>query len=143
MIDQSNRAVSQGAAYSPEGQPMGSFVLDGQQHMGIRPAGPMKKGGSLPVMPGEYVPQSSPMGMSMGPPIYSNPHQMPSHPSQLRHGPPPHHAYLPDHPHTPHTMLMHGGPSLHPGMTMSAQKPPLLTHIVPSTGGHGLDIHAQ
>uniref|UniRef100_A0A671K5Y9 Homeobox domain-containing protein n=1 Tax=Sinocyclocheilus anshuiensis TaxID=1608454 RepID=A0A671K5Y9_9TELE len=36
MIDQSNRAVSQGAAYSPEGQPMGSFVLDGQQHMGIR-----------------------------------------------------------------------------------------------------------
>uniref|UniRef100_A0A8C6UCZ0 Meis homeobox 2a n=1 Tax=Neogobius melanostomus TaxID=47308 RepID=A0A8C6UCZ0_9GOBI len=46
MIDQSNRAgflldpsVSQGAAYSPEGQPMGSFVLDGQQHMGIRPAG--------------------------------------------------------------------------------------------------------
>ncbi|XDB54542.1 hypothetical protein AB1E18_008009 [Capra hircus] len=41
MIDQSNRAVSQGAAYSPEGQPMGSFVLDGQQHMGIRPAGPM------------------------------------------------------------------------------------------------------
>ncbi|KAF4017283.1 hypothetical protein G4228_008732 [Cervus hanglu yarkandensis] len=29
----------QGAAYSPEGQPMGSFVLDGQQHMGIRPAG--------------------------------------------------------------------------------------------------------
>lgn len=32
-------SVSQGAAYSPEGQPMGSFVLDGQQHMGIRPAG--------------------------------------------------------------------------------------------------------
>ena len=31
--------MSQGAAYSPEGQPMGSFVLDGQQHMGIRPAG--------------------------------------------------------------------------------------------------------
>ncbi|KAK6481295.1 homeobox protein Meis2 isoform X7 [Huso huso] len=53
MIDQSNRAgflldpsVSQGAAYSPEGQPMGSFVLDGQQHMGIRPAGPMKRGKS-------------------------------------------------------------------------------------------------
>ncbi|XP_077655680.1 homeobox protein Meis2 isoform X19 [Urocitellus parryii] len=39
MIDQSNRAGNQGAAYSPEGQPMGSFVLDGQQHMGIRPAG--------------------------------------------------------------------------------------------------------
>lgn len=35
-------SVSQGAAYSPEGQPMGSFVLDGQQHMGIRPAGEMR-----------------------------------------------------------------------------------------------------
>uniref|UniRef100_A0A673K8Q6 Homeobox protein Meis2-like n=1 Tax=Sinocyclocheilus rhinocerous TaxID=307959 RepID=A0A673K8Q6_9TELE len=42
MIDQSNRAgkhhlifskLSQGAAYSPEGQPMGSFVLDGQQSL--------------------------------------------------------------------------------------------------------------
>ncbi|XP_036006296.1 homeobox protein Meis2a isoform X3 [Fundulus heteroclitus] len=145
MIDQSNRAgflldpsVSQGAAYSPEGQPMGSFVLDGQQHMGIRPAG-------LPVMPGEYVPQSSPMGMSMGPPTYSNPHQMPHQPSHLRPGPPPprHHAYLPDHPHAAHTMLMHGGPSLHPGMTVSAQRPHLLTPIDPSAGGHGLDIHAQ
>uniref|UniRef100_A0A8C7Y9R1 Meis homeobox 2b n=1 Tax=Oryzias sinensis TaxID=183150 RepID=A0A8C7Y9R1_9TELE len=39
MIDQSNRAVSQGAAYSPDGQPMGGFVLDGQQHMGLRPGG--------------------------------------------------------------------------------------------------------
>uniref|UniRef100_A0A8C9FP92 MEIS2 protein n=1 Tax=Pavo cristatus TaxID=9049 RepID=A0A8C9FP92_PAVCR len=39
MIDQSNRAGNQGAAYSPEGQPMGSFVLDGQQHMGIRGMG--------------------------------------------------------------------------------------------------------
>ncbi|XP_018518955.1 homeobox protein Meis2a isoform X2 [Lates calcarifer] len=155
MIDQSNRAgflldpsVSQGAAYSPEGQPMGSFVLDGQQHMGIRPAG-------LPGMPGEYVPQSSPMGMSMAPPTFANPHhQMTSHPSQLRHGPPLHHAYLPDHPHHAHhphhhphhhhhAMLMHGGPSSHPGMTMSAQRPPLLTPIDPSTGGQGLDIHAQ
>ncbi|KAF3845005.1 hypothetical protein F7725_008168 [Dissostichus mawsoni] len=142
MIDQSNRAVSQGAAYSPEGQPMGSFVLDGQQHMGIRPAG-------LPGMPGEYVPQSGPMGMSMAPPTFTNPHQMTSHPSQLRHGPPLH-AYLPDHPHAHHpyhhphhAMLMHGGPSSHPGMTMSAQRPPLLTPIDPSTGGQGLDIHAQ
>uniref|UniRef100_A0A8C5A676 Meis homeobox 2b n=2 Tax=Gadus morhua TaxID=8049 RepID=A0A8C5A676_GADMO len=49
MIDQSNRAVSQGTGYSPEGQPMGSFVLDGQQHMGLRPGGPM-----------------GPMGMNMG-----------------------------------------------------------------------------
>ncbi|KAF6714709.1 Homeobox protein Meis1 [Oryzias melastigma] len=40
MIDQSNRAVSQGAAYSPDGQPMGGFVLDGQQHMGLRPGAP-------------------------------------------------------------------------------------------------------
>uniref|UniRef100_A0A4W4FDL1 Homeobox domain-containing protein n=1 Tax=Electrophorus electricus TaxID=8005 RepID=A0A4W4FDL1_ELEEL len=39
MIDQSNRAVSQGTAYSPDGQPMGGFVLDSQQHMGLRPAG--------------------------------------------------------------------------------------------------------
>uniref|UniRef100_A0A3Q3AE00 Meis homeobox 2a n=1 Tax=Kryptolebias marmoratus TaxID=37003 RepID=A0A3Q3AE00_KRYMA len=136
MIDQSNRAVSQGAAYSPEGQPMGSFVLDGQQHMGIRPAG-------LPVMPGEFVPQSSPVGMSMGPPTFTNSHQMTSHHSHHRHRPL---LYLPDQLHAPyphHTMLMHGGPSLHPGMTMTAQRPPLLTPIEPSTGGHGLDIHAQ
>uniref|UniRef100_A0A8C7R6Y8 Meis homeobox 1 n=1 Tax=Oncorhynchus mykiss TaxID=8022 RepID=A0A8C7R6Y8_ONCMY len=39
MIDQSNRAVSQGAPYTPDGQPMGGFVMDGQQHMGIRPPG--------------------------------------------------------------------------------------------------------
>uniref|UniRef100_A0A3B4ZPW8 Homeobox protein Meis2-like n=1 Tax=Stegastes partitus TaxID=144197 RepID=A0A3B4ZPW8_9TELE len=39
MIDQSNRAVSQGTTYSPDGQPMGGFVLDGQQHMGLRPGG--------------------------------------------------------------------------------------------------------
>uniref|UniRef100_A0A673C8Q2 Homeobox domain-containing protein n=1 Tax=Sphaeramia orbicularis TaxID=375764 RepID=A0A673C8Q2_9TELE len=157
MIDQSNRAVSQGAAYSPEGQPMGSFVLDGQQHMGIRPAG-------LPGMPG--APQSGPMGMSMAPPTFTNPHQMTTHPSHLRHGPLLH-AYLPNHPHQHHhnhhaahhhhhhhhhpppqpphpAMLMHGGPSSHPGMTtMSAQRPPPLTPIDPSTGGQGLDIHAQ
>ncbi|KAK5908799.1 hypothetical protein CgunFtcFv8_016826 [Champsocephalus gunnari] len=39
MIDQSNRAVSQGPPYNPDGQPMGGFVMDGQQHMGIRPPG--------------------------------------------------------------------------------------------------------
>uniref|UniRef100_A0A8C9W954 Meis homeobox 2a n=1 Tax=Scleropages formosus TaxID=113540 RepID=A0A8C9W954_SCLFO len=54
MIDQSNRAVSQGAAYSPEGQPMGSFVLDGQQHMGIRPAGPMGGMGMNMGMDGQW-----------------------------------------------------------------------------------------
>uniref|UniRef100_A0A672MRN6 Homeobox protein Meis2-like n=1 Tax=Sinocyclocheilus grahami TaxID=75366 RepID=A0A672MRN6_SINGR len=42
MIDQSNRAVSQGSAYSPDGQPMGGFVLDGQQHMGLRPGGKLQ-----------------------------------------------------------------------------------------------------
>ncbi|XP_078796555.1 homeobox protein Meis2a isoform X4 [Oryzias latipes] len=143
MIDQSNRAgflldpsVSQGAAYSPEGQPMGSFVLDGQQHMGIRPAG-------LPGMPGEYVPQNSPIGMTMAPHTYANPHQMTSHPAHLRHGPPLR-GYLPDHAHhSHHAMLMHGGPSSHPGMPMPAQRPPLLTPIDPSTGGQGMDIHAQ
>uniref|UniRef100_A0A6Q2YY25 Homeobox domain-containing protein n=1 Tax=Esox lucius TaxID=8010 RepID=A0A6Q2YY25_ESOLU len=44
MIDQSNRLfflLDQGAPYTPDGQPMGGFVMDGQQHMGIRPPGPM------------------------------------------------------------------------------------------------------
>ncbi|XP_075893690.1 homeobox protein Meis2b [Nelusetta ayraudi] len=41
MIDQSNRAVSQSTTYSPDGQPIGGFVLDGQQHMGLRPGGQM------------------------------------------------------------------------------------------------------
>ncbi|XP_075569437.1 homeobox protein Meis2 isoform X13 [Pelecanus crispus] len=54
MIDQSNRAGNQGAAYSPEGQPMGSFVLDGQQHMGIRPAGPMSGMGMNMGMDGQW-----------------------------------------------------------------------------------------
>ncbi|XP_007257448.3 homeobox protein Meis2a isoform X3 [Astyanax mexicanus] len=149
MIDQSNRAgflldpsVSQGAAYSPEGQPMGSFVLDGQQHMGIRPAG-------LQGMPGEFVPQSGPMGMSMAPLPYPPPHHPPpppppqmSHLSQLRHGPPLH-PYLPGPPPTHPAILMHGGPPHHPGMTMSAQSSPILTPIDHSTGGQGLDIHAQ
>ncbi|XP_019727940.1 homeobox protein Meis2a isoform X6 [Hippocampus comes] len=143
MIDQSNRAgflldpsVSQGAAYSPEGQPMGSFVLDGQQHMGIRPGG-------LPGVPADYVPQSGPMGVSMAPAPYSNPRQMTSYPGQLRHVPPPLHSY-PVHPHHHHhAMPMHGGPSSSlspPGM--SAQRPPLLTPMDPATAGAGLDIHA-
>uniref|UniRef100_H9G4U5 Uncharacterized protein n=1 Tax=Anolis carolinensis TaxID=28377 RepID=H9G4U5_ANOCA len=38
MIDQSNR-TGQGAPYSPDGQPMGGYVMDGQQHMAIRPPG--------------------------------------------------------------------------------------------------------
>ncbi|XP_069588607.1 homeobox protein Meis2 isoform X13 [Ranitomeya imitator] len=86
MIDQSNRAgflldpsVSQGAAYSPEGQPMGSFVLDGQQHMGIRPAG-------LQYMPGDCLSQGGPTSISLVQPAHTSP-QLASHPSS-RHGPP-------------------------------------------------------
>ncbi|TRY83035.1 hypothetical protein DNTS_004453 [Danionella cerebrum] len=37
MIDQSNRAVGHNGPYTPEGQPVGGFVMDGQSHMGIRP----------------------------------------------------------------------------------------------------------
>ncbi|XP_016315426.1 homeobox protein Meis2-like isoform X2 [Sinocyclocheilus anshuiensis] len=54
MIDQSNRAVSQGSAYSPDGQPMGGFVLDGQQHMGLRPGGPMGGMGMNMGMDGQW-----------------------------------------------------------------------------------------
>ncbi|XP_072664452.1 homeobox protein Meis2 isoform X13 [Canis lupus baileyi] len=126
-------SVSQGAAYSPEGQPMGSFVLDGQQHMGIRPAG-------LQSMPGDYVSQGGPMGMSMAQPSYTPP-QMTPHPTQLRHGPPMH-SYLPSHPHHP-AMMMHGGPPTHPGMTMSAQSPTVLNSVDPNVGGQVMDIHAQ
>ncbi|NWT27967.1 MEIS2 protein, partial [Cardinalis cardinalis] len=141
MIDQSNRAgkfqvvsvFNQGAAYSPEGQPMGSFVLDGQQHMGIRPAG-------LQGMPGDYVSQGGPMGMSMAQPSYTPP-QMTPHPTQLRHGHPIH-SYLPSHPHHP-AMMMHGGPPTHPGMTMSAQSPTMLNSVDPTVGGQVMDIHAQ
>ncbi|KAK1793263.1 hypothetical protein P4O66_011656, partial [Electrophorus voltai] len=153
MIDQSNRAgkaivspwflrsqfqsVSQGAAYSPEGQPMGSFVLDGQQHMGIRPAG-------LQSVPREYVLQSAPVGISMAPlPYHTSPPAPPMpHLPQLRHGPPLH-PYLSGQPSPHAAMLMHGGPHGHPGIPMSAQSPPILTPIDHSTGGQGLDIHAQ
>ncbi|XP_016336021.1 homeobox protein Meis1-like [Sinocyclocheilus anshuiensis] len=37
MIDQSTRAVGHGGPYTPDGQPVGGFVMDGQSHMGIRP----------------------------------------------------------------------------------------------------------
>ncbi|KAM6992719.1 LOW QUALITY PROTEIN: homeobox protein Meis2b [Tautogolabrus adspersus] len=53
MIDQSNRAVSQSTAYSPDGQPMGGFVLDGQQHMGLR-GGPMGGMGMNMGMDGQW-----------------------------------------------------------------------------------------
>uniref|UniRef100_A0AAQ4NU53 Homeobox domain-containing protein n=1 Tax=Gasterosteus aculeatus aculeatus TaxID=481459 RepID=A0AAQ4NU53_GASAC len=54
MIDQSNRAVSQGSTYSPDGQPMGGFVIDGQQHMGLRPGGPMGGMGMNMGMDGQW-----------------------------------------------------------------------------------------
>ncbi|CAL8258758.1 unnamed protein product [Lota lota] len=54
MIDQSNRAVTQGAPYNPDGQPMGGFVMDGQQHMGIRPPGPMGGMGMNMGMEGQW-----------------------------------------------------------------------------------------
>uniref|UniRef100_A0A674NB43 Meis homeobox 1 n=1 Tax=Takifugu rubripes TaxID=31033 RepID=A0A674NB43_TAKRU len=64
MIDQSNRAgnvidpllksLSQGAPYNPDGQPMGGFVMDGQQHMGIRPPGPMGGMGMNMGMEGQW-----------------------------------------------------------------------------------------
>ncbi|XP_062916083.1 homeobox protein Meis1-like isoform X5 [Mobula hypostoma] len=54
MIDQSNRTVGQGAPYSPDGQPMGGFVMDGQQHMGIRPPGPMGGMGMNMGMEGQW-----------------------------------------------------------------------------------------
>uniref|UniRef100_A0AAZ3NX03 Uncharacterized protein n=1 Tax=Oncorhynchus tshawytscha TaxID=74940 RepID=A0AAZ3NX03_ONCTS len=93
-------------------------------------------------MPGEYVPQTGPMGMSMAPPSYNPTHQMTPHPSQLRHGHPLH-PYLPGphHPHHP-AMLMHGGPPL-TQESPCLQRAPLLTPIDPSAGGQGLDIHAQ
>uniref|UniRef100_A0A8D3BKE0 Meis homeobox 2b n=1 Tax=Scophthalmus maximus TaxID=52904 RepID=A0A8D3BKE0_SCOMX len=60
MIDQSNRAGKaslhslQGTPYSPDGQPMGGFVLDGQQHMGLRPGGPMGGMGMNMGMDGQW-----------------------------------------------------------------------------------------
>lgn len=91
-------------------------------------------------MPGDYVSQGGPMGMSMAQPSYTPP-QMTPHPTQLRHGPPIH-SYLPSHPHHP-AMMMHGGPPTHPGMTMSAQSPTMLNSVDPSVGGQVMDIHAQ
>ncbi|XP_042313985.1 homeobox protein Meis2-like [Sceloporus undulatus] len=132
MIDQSNRAVSQGTPYNPDGQPMGGFVMDGQQHMGIRAPG-------LQSMPGEYVSRGGPLGMNMGQPSYTPP-QMPPHPAQLRHGPPMH-TYIPGHPHHP-AMMMHGGPP-HPGMPMPATSPTMLNTGDPAMSGQVMDIHAQ
>ncbi|KAJ1107522.1 hypothetical protein NDU88_004912 [Pleurodeles waltl] len=126
MIDQSNR-TGQGAPYSPEGQPMGGYVMDGQQHMGIRPAGFQGMAG----MPGDYP--AGPMAMGFSQAGYTPP-QMPPHPAGLRHGPALH-SYLPGHPH--HTaVMMPNGPSPH--HMMSAQSPG-----EPIVNGQAMDIHAH
>ncbi|XP_053328862.1 homeobox protein Meis3 isoform X2 [Spea bombifrons] len=54
MIDQSNRTGQGGAPYSPDGQNMGGFVMDGQQHMGIRPPGAMGGLGMAVGMEGQW-----------------------------------------------------------------------------------------
>ncbi|XP_075774071.1 homeobox protein Meis3 isoform X1 [Pelodiscus sinensis] len=53
MIDQSNR-TGQGAPYSPEGQPAGGYLVDGQQHVAIRPPGPMGSMGIAMGMEGQW-----------------------------------------------------------------------------------------
>ncbi|XP_072285955.1 homeobox protein Meis3 isoform X2 [Pyxicephalus adspersus] len=54
MIDQSNRTGQSGPPYSPEGQNMGGYVMDGQQHMGIRPPGAMGGLGMAVGMEGQW-----------------------------------------------------------------------------------------
>ncbi|XP_062858628.1 homeobox protein Meis2b isoform X2 [Trichomycterus rosablanca] len=54
MIDHSNRAVGQGTPFSPDPQTMGSFMLDGQQHMSLRPPGPMGGMGMNMAMDGQW-----------------------------------------------------------------------------------------
>ncbi|TFJ99446.1 putative aarF domain-containing protein kinase 5 [Platysternon megacephalum] len=53
MIDQSNR-TGQGPPYSPDAQPMGGYVMAGQQHMAIRPPGPMGSMGIAMGMEGQW-----------------------------------------------------------------------------------------
>ncbi|XP_059806805.1 homeobox protein Meis2-like isoform X1 [Hypanus sabinus] len=131
MIDQSNRTVGQGAPYSPDGQPMGGFVMDGQQHMGIRPPG-------LPGIPGDFVSQGGAVGMGLPQPGYTPPPVTP-HPAQLRHGPSLH-SYVPGHPHHP-AMMMHSRPPSHP--VMSSQSPSLLSPGEPITSGQAMDVHGH
>ncbi|XP_072885374.1 homeobox protein meis3-like isoform X2 [Hemitrygon akajei] len=130
MIDQSNR-TGQGAPYSPDGQPMGGFVMDGQQHMGIRPPG-------LPGIPGDFVSQGGAVGMGLPQTGYTPPPVTP-HPAQLRHGPSLH-SYVPGHPHHP-AMMMHSRPPSHP--VMSSQSPSLLSPGEPITSGQAMDVHGH
>uniref|UniRef100_A0A8C9TUD4 Meis homeobox 1 b n=1 Tax=Scleropages formosus TaxID=113540 RepID=A0A8C9TUD4_SCLFO len=122
MIDQSNRAVSQGAPYNPDGQPMGGFVMDGQQHMGIRPPG-------LQGMPGELPAPRIPDGC--GPPSYNTP-RMPPYSAVC--------ACVPGHAHHP-PMPMCGGWT-HPAMPDPASSPPKPTLGHSAVGGHHMDLHA-
>lgn len=54
MIDQSNRTGQGGAPYSPDGQNIGGYVMDGQQHMGIRASGAMGGLGMAVGMEGQW-----------------------------------------------------------------------------------------
>ncbi|KAI5609443.1 meis homeobox 2b isoform X1, partial [Silurus asotus] len=54
MIDQSNRAVTQGTPFSPDAQTMGGFMLDGQQHMSLRAQGAMGGMGMNMAMDGQW-----------------------------------------------------------------------------------------
>ncbi|XP_041092245.1 LOW QUALITY PROTEIN: homeobox protein Meis3 [Polyodon spathula] len=127
MIDQSNRS-GQGTPYSPDGQPMGGYIMEGQQHMGIRPPG-LQGMASL----GSEYPGGG-MGLGLAQPGYPPgplaPHAAPS----LRH-PPSLHSYPPPHP----AMLLHGPPGAHGAHhVLSATSPgeQLL-------GGQSMDIHAH
>ncbi|XP_072285954.1 homeobox protein Meis3 isoform X1 [Pyxicephalus adspersus] len=125
MIDQSNRTGQSGPPYSPEGQNMGGYVMDGQQHMGIRPPG-------FQGIPGDYA--AAPGSMAMGfPPAGYSP-AMPSHPAGLRHGPSLH-SYLPGHPHHA-SMILPAGASPHHLVPAQSQADALLN-------GQNLDIHAH
>ncbi|CAI9550091.1 unnamed protein product [Staurois parvus] len=132
MIDQSNRTgivvvtVGQGGApYSPDGQNMGGYVMDGQQHMGIRPPG-------FQGIPGDYT--AAPGSMAMGFPPAGYTPAMPSHPAGLRHGPSLH-SYLPGHPHHA-SMILPAGTSPH--HLVSAQSP-----ADALLNGQNIDIHAH
>ncbi|XP_075462965.1 homeobox protein Meis3 isoform X1 [Ascaphus truei] len=125
MIDQSNRTGQGGAPYSPDGQTMGGYVMDGQQHMGIRPPGFQGISGDYTVAPGT---------MAMGFPQPGYTPAMPLHPAGLRHGPSLH-SYLPGHPHHA-SMILPGGPSPHHLVAAQTSGDALMN-------GQSIDIHAH
>ncbi|XP_060712233.1 homeobox protein Meis2-like isoform X3 [Hemiscyllium ocellatum] len=131
MIDQSNRTVGQGTPYSPDGQPMGGFVMDGQQHMGIRPPG-------LAAVPGDYVPQGGAMGLGLQQAGYTS-RPMAPHPTQLHHGASAH-LYVPGHSHHP-AMMTPSRPPAHPAM--SSPSPSILNPGETILSGQAMDIHAH